>query len=555
MSKRLLFVLGAFLSFSQVFGQTTATKVYNILQAKCVSCHAGGQPAGGLDLSGTQSAVLARLIDVNPTNAFAASKNYKRVFPGRWDMSFLFRKISGNLEHMVTLDANEGDLMPAPTSGITMTNNEKELIRQWIQHGAVTTGNIPYESSIDDYYNNGGIQSFPNGPPAAPDPSEGFQIKMGPFFIPPGGEVEWFQKYEMFMAASQEITRLNTFFSNYSHHFIMYNFTNNSTANGFPDGLRPSANHTDVRLVYAIQQPEDLRLPDKTAFNWANNIILDLNSHYINYDATQTLAAEVYINVYTQNVGIARQTMQTILIPNLAINIPNNGQTTTYSQPISMSGAGNFYVWGLMGHTHKYGTGYKVYKRNPNGSRGALLYDAACGGGIPNCPSPFFDYQHIPQRLFDPRYDPSSTSYFYPINMSSGFIHEASWVNNGPSSVGFGPTSDDEMMVVVAMYLTDTTGLNLPAVGTSTEEIEESTSEVRVMPNPFSQTALFEFPFDVYDAELEIFNSIGQRISKESNINGNTHVFNRKGIAAGLYYFTVSEQGRHMTGKFVIREE
>ena len=32
-------------------------------------------------------------------------------------------------------------------------------------------------------------------------------------------------------------------------------------------------------------------------------------------------------------------------------------------------------------------------------------------------------------------------------------------MNDGPNSVNFGPTSDDEMMVMIMMYVTDTTGL------------------------------------------------------------------------------------------------
>ncbi|MCB0683650.1 MAG: hypothetical protein KDC32_22530, partial [Saprospiraceae bacterium] len=62
------------------------------------------------------------------------------------------------------------------------------------------------------------------------------------------------------------------------------------------------------------------------------------------------------------------------------------------------SNSGEVFLWGLMGHTHKYGKGYKVYRRT-GGQQGELLYDASCPQGIPGCVSPYFDYQHIPMRL------------------------------------------------------------------------------------------------------------------------------------------------------------
>ena len=95
-----------------------------------------------------------------------------------------------------------------------------------------------------------------------------------------------------------------------------------------------------------------------------------------------------------------------------------------------------------------------------------LIYDASCPNGIPGCASPFFDYQHIPMRYFEPLYTVQTGA-------SGGFFHEASWLNDGPSPVWFGATSDDEMMVLVMMYLTDTTGLI-----SNTEEVIEALESI-----------------------------------------------------------------------------
>ena len=67
-----------------------------------------------------------------------------------------------------------------PLSQPELTDIEKELIRQWILLGAPWQNNdanlatdyvdqIP--ALVNEYYNGNGLASFPNGAPAAPDPS------------------------------------------------------------------------------------------------------------------------------------------------------------------------------------------------------------------------------------------------------------------------------------------------------------------------------------------------------------------------------------------------
>ena len=71
------------------------------------------------------------------------------------------------------------------------------------------------------------------------------------------------------------------------------------------------------------------------------------------------------------------QEMHTELLINYDIPIPNNSNTITHTQHVNPN-FGEIYVWGLMGHTHQYGTGYKVYERLPGGQQGELIYDASC---------------------------------------------------------------------------------------------------------------------------------------------------------------------------------
>ena len=64
-------------------GQSTARKVYDVLQTNCANayCHSSANQAGGLDLEGSggninekMQDVYNNLYDVNPSNAEAASR-------------------------------------------------------------------------------------------------------------------------------------------------------------------------------------------------------------------------------------------------------------------------------------------------------------------------------------------------------------------------------------------------------------------------------------------------------------------------------------------------
>ncbi len=520
----------------QLSAQTTlpsVQEVYKIFQNKCTSCHSGATPAGGLDLVGTGATELLRaqnvatkLVNVNPANAFAASQGYKRIYPGRADRSFLFRKINRGLEPTIgALHANEGSEMPKDFPANALSDLEKEIIRQWILFGAKSTGTLFSKSVVETFYNVGGEKSFPDGPPPGPAPGEGFQIKMGPFFLAPDGEVEYYQKWELTLPEDVEVNGIDFKISPFSHHFLLYNFTGNG-ANSIPAGLRLNANHNQINLVAAVQEATDLRLPGKTAFKWDNNLVLDLNSHYINYSLTKPYQCEAYVNVYTQPTGTADQEMFAALLVNPQIPIPNSGDLVTHTKSEFELGADSIYIWGLMGHTHKYGRGYKVWKRQPNGQKGDLIYDASCSMGVPGCGSPWYDYQHIPIRYWEP---------LLPIKWGNGLIHEAQWVNEGPAPVNFGPTSDDEMMVLIAFYTEQPL-----TVDTEEPKQLEDTQTITVTPNPVNGTATFTLQDNVSSAyEFRLMDMTGQVVLRQSDLQGNIFEIDLTQILPGFYVFEV----------------
>lgn len=542
MLKNVLPILSFPLFCLNINAQSSALEVYKIFETKCISCHDHASPEAGMDLEGTGATpeqrainVATQLLNATPTNSHAQAKGYKRIYPGRPDRSLLFRKINNGFEpYLEPLHANEGGSMPAyPQPGGALTDLEKEVIRQWILFGGKSTGTQFSKAVLEEFYSGNGEKSFPDGPPPAPAPGEGFQLKMGPFYLAADGEVEYFQKYELQLPENVEVNRMDMLISPYSHHFLAYNFLSASGANAIPHGLRLNSYHNDINLVAAIQEKTDLRLPQGTAFRWDKNIVLDLNAHYINYLLTRPYQCEVYVNVYTQPPGTAAQEMKAALLVNGLINIPNNGNTITHSKAEFQFGADSLYIWGLMGHTHKYGTGYKVWKRLVNGQKGELIYDASCPLGVPGCPAPQYDYQHIPLHYWEPQ--------LLPVKWSNGIIHEATWVNDGPQSVQFGPTSDDEMMVLIVFYTES-------QIAVSTGEPDMALRPLAVFPNPTAGRAWVQIPDAQEVRLLRLFDLAGKEVLRQTNLQINPIELDLTALPKGMYW--LDADGRK--GKLVV---
>ena len=557
MKSKLLILISCLFAYHSILAQDEATslRVYEILQAKCASCHSNVDPRAGLDLEGSGNSIIEKalsvynnVVGVTPKNTATKDKGYEYIRPGRVDKSFLFKKINQGLDRNMSLEDEEGE--PMPLSG-SLTDVEKELVRQWILWGAPMEGTVVEESILEEYYAGNGNASFPAEKelPAAPDPSEGFQLKMGPFFMSPSGEKELFLKYQLDNETDIEVNRVEVEMSNFSHHFIIYDY--GTPAEGVPEGLRFDQDHTsDVNFVASVAEPSDIRLPERTAYFWGPNHVLDLNSHYINYSTDQVYQSEVYINVYTQEAGTAVQEMRSNLLPNVNIDIPNTGDIITQTSILRIPAIlesiipQEIFVWNMGAHTHKYGAGYKIWTMTEDGEKEDLIYDGSCPGGVPDCIAPFFDYQHIPIRTWDE---------FLPVNLGNGITHEAKYINDGPEPVRWGPTSKDEMMLFGVFYVTDTTGLN-SNITTATNEVDPIFEGVKVFPNPMTDYATILLPADLGKVTFTLYDMMGSVLSTSSN-NNNTYIrVEREALPKGMYLFTLEdEEGRVYSDKLLMQ--
>ena len=261
------------------------------------------------------------------------------------------------------------------------------------------------------------------------------------------------------------------------------------------------------------------------------------------------MKCEVYLNAFTQDEGTAAQVMRSQLIPNTNIPIPNNGQEVTFTDAFSIPSNFNLYIWGAVAHTHKYGTDFNIYHRNNDGSKGEQVYDAGCANGIPGCTIEDFDYKHLPFRFYEP---------FMPVNLQQGVIAEASYLNDGPVSVDWGLTSDDEMMLFVIFFTTDTTGIAMYEDTTSTGIRDHVLSNANVVfyPNPVGNQAQLEISGIKNGSTLfNILDMKGSIIYSESfdHLDNSTLELNTEDFNDGIYFYQLIQDDYSMTnGKFVV---
>ena len=453
----LFLILALYTSLS--FSQTTFGAVYDLLQSKCSGCHGGALPEGGLDLSGTMPAVYSNLVNVTAANIAAAAKGQKLIDSGYPKESFLLRKIAKNdwdTHPAYDLDLAEGSKMPAyPSTPLLL--EEIELIRQWIYFGAPDTGWVIDTAMLRSYYHDNGIARAPR--PAAPDTADGFQLHIGPIFLAPGTEAEYFKKERLPEAQGTEITGVEFDFL-HAHHVIL--FRNLDSIITKPEGFRIQ-NHSedvgseDIQVLVAAQSPSSLELPDFTGFSWPDSAKGDVNIHLLNSSPDSIIAEDLYLNVSTVPEGTSLNEMKFIIfLPNgfntvfgtgtIGENlvIPPGWHTVTDSFYIPVAGIPDFNIWYISSHTHGHGMDLDVYERNADGTKGIQIYEGWYNADY-SAPTSFYNWSHPPVRIFDDS--------LYTINMENGIIFEAEFFNPGPDTIFYGPSFQDEMMNVVVNYI------------------------------------------------------------------------------------------------------
>lgn len=559
---------------SSIAQQSTWSTIHNIFQGSCAgsSCHSNSAPHP-LKLVDTETIVYSNLIDIIPTNTDAASGGQKLVDPGHPHSSFLLKKVNNGLDSDNDLANGEGAPMPFYSS--PLENWEIDLINVWILHGAPYNGTVVDTQLIQDFHS--GMGKVEMNPLAPPGPNDGFQIHLGPVFLAPNDEIEYRVKHDLSnLPDSVEVTRLESKINVESHHYIMYKFNDQNSANGEDEGLREvgfaEAFISGTSMISAWQNSSDVVLPENTAFFWEGNSTLDLNLHIRNYDQDSILKAHVYTNVYTQPIQSETVEMQSdILIYSAmpiafvpcALNdfcIPNDGQVHTFTGPMTgntgsaspvdpvfsdASDTDSLYLFMLGSHTHKFGTDFDIYYRNPDGSKGSKVYE-----GFYN-----FDYS-FNQGYYD--FEDPAVRYFEMgdevIYGGDGLIQEATFVNDSSVDVGFGLTTNDEMMLTYIQYTTERPAPYTPPVGV--DKTNNNAITTSISPNPVTGTATISLknadPNSNY--RFELYDVMGKKVIAKPLRGNNRAIISSTDFESGIYLFKVFENESTIDhGKIVIQ--
>lgn len=516
---------------------STFSLVQNIIQANCSAsgCHGGGS-ANVFDAEAAADDLYDALVGVDAVNPVAAAKGNKIVDPGHPYNSFLLRKIgSNNFDPYIKIEAAERNGHPFP-----LQNAEIELIRQWIIAGAPQTGAVVDYPLLQDYYTNGGEEFIPV--PTPPAAGKGFQLRMGPIFLAPNDEVEFMKKENLKNPESIKISAMDGYMTLKSHHLLLFKSEQNDN---FRQGLRrvpfEGFPFNGGRLTGAWQDDGLLDLPAGTAFTWEPYTTLDFDYHITNRGSSQILPADFYLNVYYYDTPdepiemIAELINKTDLFLSLGdnfvsdVHIPNRLSTDPEHRNI----------WLITSHTHKFGTDFDIYIRNPDGSKGEKIYEG------------FYD----PEYRFDQGYydwsHPAIRKFPVPLKKfraDDGLIFEARYNVTACTSpfpcnvlgcVCFGLTTESEMMLFTYLYTKEDIPTGIEEVG--------GAQDFSVRPNPLSEAA--EISYSLHKAahvKVEVFDVLGKKVGTlvDKRLAAGTYSdeFDTEALGnnTGIYFVTLS---------------
>lgn len=532
--RNILFALVLSLFSFSVFAQSTLETLHGIVQTNCatVGCHDGSSASFNV---GSTTDFYNAMVNIVPSNASASAKGNKLVDPGHPYNSFLLRKIGSNgFDAYIQIDDSEKSGHPT----VALADYEIELMRQWIMAGAPQNGNVVDYNLIKNYYQNGGLPFIPV--PAAPHPSEGIQVRMGPIFLSPDAEFEYMKREDLHNPGQIKVAQMNGYMAWQSHHMLLFKQTGNGSVNGLRRVPFQDTPFNNGILTGAWQNDGDFELPAKTAFYWDPNTILDFDYHIKNYSDSEILPADFYLNIMysTEENPIE---MHAALENNIAL-VLFEGENVRTSEHIP-GGNGERHIYTIASHTHKYGSDYDIYLRNPDGSKGEQIYEGFYNEEY-TFNQGYYDYDHPPTRYFR---DSLKT-----FKESDGLIYEVKWDVEEPL-VTFGLTTDGEMMLFTYMYTTE----KLPATSVGIRDVNNSNESLTVYPNPFQQSTDVRYSLEkTGDVQVEVFDMLGKRVAVALDAEtapGSHNVKitdNMVGNRSGVYFVTLTVDGHKVsTGK------
>jgi len=426
----------------------------DIIVPRCASCHTAGSffaEQSGLVL--TSDVAYEEIINTPPTNNAALNDGLVQLSNEGGmlgvQLSYFWEKINiRDEEHYLGDHPYYGELMPL--GGPFLTNGQLSFIEEWILAGAPQSGEVADPALLADTT----IYSTPIFE-ILEEPEFGLQLHMGPFEVPPGGDMELLSYENPDYTEDVFINRVKISMRPGSHHFILYTFTDDIPFYFIPEEgeLRPFYDENgDViygnllamqfhKFVTGTQWPTmDYHFPEGVALRFPHEFGFDMNTHYLNY-TDEPLTGEIYTNLYFAEPSEIEHVAEILMLNNQNFNLPPNEITTveriyTFSQIRNSHDIPNdineIKVFQLFSHAHQHMIRFDIEVGYADGTS-ELIYTA-------------LDWEHPPiLQLQNPLI----------LTPGMGLKITATYDNWTDDYLQFGLLSTDEMMILFGYFYTD----------------------------------------------------------------------------------------------------
>jgi hypothetical protein len=274
-----------------------------------------------------------------------------------------------------------------------------------------------------------------NGQPLLPPPAHGYQINVGPFDIPPGGEKILCQYFQVPDQNAFAVTKYEVRMTAGSHHFLVVDtpYTTIPQQGLYDCSAEGELFSTATGLAFATQDEYDgiTFPPGMGVYMKAGKVIL-VQTHYFNLDPNgATHQGYVTLNAETADPSTINQWAGYLFFDNQNLSIPPHSQTTVTKDCYANA---PYRVLGLAGHFHQHGILFDVEQIPLGSSTGTSIYRTSM-------------WDHPVPRYFTPPARP------LPVGAGDDIQYSCAYENDTDQTLVFGNSAiSNEMCILFGYY-------------------------------------------------------------------------------------------------------
>lgn len=247
-------------------------------------------------------------------------------------------------------------------------------------------------------------------------------IGIEPWSVQPGEDRVWCKTMKVPVGATLDVNSFTITMAAGSHHFILYRSTDN-----LPDGFGDCGDMNNITFLTGSQTPGAVTnaYPAGLALPLFSGEQLILQSHYVNA-STSPIEAKVDVQMTTIPHDQVTDYVQTFLIVDSSFAIPPG--TTGYTDGgKDLTETPNLKILSVSSHMHKRGIHFTIDESGADMPVPERLFETT-------------EWHAPPIATFDPP---------RPTSASHSLHYQCTWNNETASPIYFGPTTEDEMCIMV----------------------------------------------------------------------------------------------------------